>query len=79
MTLAQSPMGRRLTPHLHLLSAEALSQEDGTMVPAAPPGYEDVARILARVLRAATKDWLALEASWPEDEYRVRKQYRSAA
>jgi hypothetical protein len=54
---------------LHLLVAEALWQEDGTMVPVAPPGDEDVARLLARVLREAKKDWADLEAAWPEDEY----------
>ena len=64
----------QLTPHLHLLSAEALWQEDGTVVPVAPPGDEDVARILARVLREAKKDWAELEAAWPEDEYEVLQQ-----
>ena len=64
----------QLTPHLHLLSAEALWQEDGTMVPVAPPGDEDVARILARVLRAAKKDWAELEAAWPEDEHEELQQ-----
>jgi hypothetical protein len=39
-------------------------QADGT----APPGDEEVARILARVLRAAKKDWADLEAAWPEDD-----------
>jgi hypothetical protein len=41
----------QLTPHLHLLVAEALWQEDGTVVLVAPPGDEDVARILARGAR----------------------------
>jgi hypothetical protein len=66
--------GLQLTPHLHLLWAEALWQEDGTMVPVAPPGDEDVARILTRVLRAAKKDWAELEAAWPEDEYEELQQ-----
>ena len=63
-----------LTPHLHLLVAEALWQEDGTVVPVAPPGDEDVARVLARVLRQAKKDWVELEAAWPEDEYEVPRR-----
>ncbi len=49
-------------------------QEDGTVVPVAPPGDDDVARILARVLRAAKKDWAELETAWPEDEYEVLQQ-----
>ena len=64
----------QLTPHLHLLVPEALWQEDGTVVPVAPPGDEDVTRILARVLRAAKKDWADLEAAWPEDEYEELQQ-----
>jgi hypothetical protein len=44
------------------------------VVPVAPPGDEDVARILARVLREAKKDWAELEAAWPEDEYEVLQQ-----
>ena len=47
----------QLTPHLHLLAADAMWQADGTVVPVAPPSDEEVARILARVLRAAKKDW----------------------
>jgi len=58
----------QLTPHLHLLAAEAMWQADGTVVPVAPPSDEAVARILARVLRAAKKDWADLEAAWPEDD-----------
>ena len=64
----------QLTPHLHLLVPEAVWQEDGTVVPVAPPGDEDVARILARVLRAAKKDWAELETAWPEDEYEELQQ-----
>ena len=64
----------QLTPHLHLLVAEAQWQEDGTVVPVAPPGDEEVARILARVLREAKKDWADLEAAWPEDEYEELQQ-----
>ena len=44
------------------------------MVPVAPPGDDDVARILARVLRAAKKDWASLEAAWPEDAYEALQQ-----
>ena len=51
-----------------LLAAEAMWQADGTVVPVAPPSDEAVARILARVLRAAKKDWADLEAAWPEDD-----------
>jgi len=58
----------QLTAHLHLLAAEAMWQADGTVVPVAPPSDEAVARILARVLRAAKKDWADLEAAWPEDD-----------
>ena len=43
------------------------------MVLVAPPGDEDVARILARVLREAKKDWADLEAAWPEDEYEYER------
>ena len=64
----------QLTPHLHLLVPEAVWHSDGTLVPVAPPGDEDVARILARVLREAKKDWLELEATWPEDEYEELQQ-----
>lgn len=64
----------QLTPHLHLLVPEALWQEEGKVVLVAPPGDEDVARILARVLRAAKKDWADLEAAWPEDEYEELQQ-----
>ena len=64
----------QLTPHLHLLVPEAVWQEDGTVVPVAPPADEDVARVLARVLRQAKKDWVELEAAWPEDEYEVLQQ-----
>ena len=49
-------------------------QTDGTLVPVAPPSDEEVARILARVLRAAKKDWADLEAAWPEDEYEELQQ-----
>jgi hypothetical protein len=64
----------QLTPHLHLLVAEGLWQEDGTVVPVAPPGDEEVARVLARVLREAKKDWADLEAAWPEDDYEALQQ-----
>jgi hypothetical protein len=64
----------QLTPHLHLLVAEGMWQPDGTVVPVAPPSDEEVARILARVLRAAKKDWADLEAAWPEDEYEELQQ-----
>ena len=63
-----------MTPHLHLLVAEALWQGDGKVVLVSPPGDEDVARILARVLRCAKKDWADLEAAWPEDEYEALQQ-----
>ena len=55
----------QLTPHLHLLVAEAQWQDDGTVVPVAAPGDGDVALILARVLRAAKKDWADLERPGP--------------
>ena len=48
----------QLTPHPHLLVPEALWEEDGTVVPVAPPSDEDVERVLARVLRQARKDSL---------------------
>ena len=38
-------------------------QEDGAVVPVAPPGDEDVARVLGRVLREAKKDWADLEGA----------------
>lgn len=64
----------QLTPHLHLLVAEAMWQADGTVVPVAPPSDEEVARILARVLRAAKKDWADLETAWPEDDFEELQQ-----
>jgi ribosomal protein S27E len=64
----------QLTPHLHLLVAEAQWEEGGTVVAVAPPGDEDVERILARVLREAKKDWAELDAAWPEDEYEAQQQ-----
>jgi hypothetical protein len=35
----------------------------------AAPSDEDVARILARVLSQAKKDWAWLENVWPEDDF----------
>ncbi len=61
-----SPSTPRL--HLDLLVPEALWQDDGAVVPVAPPGDDDVGRILARVLRAAKKAWASLEAAGA-DEY----------
>ena len=49
-------------------------QADGTVVPVAPPSDEEAARILARVLRAAKKDWANLDAAWPDDEYEQLQQ-----
>jgi hypothetical protein len=57
-----------------LLVPEAVWQQDGTVVPVAPPGDEDVARLLARVLREATQDWADLEEAWPEDESETLQQ-----
>ena len=59
----------QLTPHLHLVVAEAQWEEDGTVVPVAAPSDEDVARILARVLSQTKKDWASLEEAWPEDDF----------
>jgi hypothetical protein len=64
----------QLTPHLHLLVAEAQWEEDGTVVPVAPPGDADVARILSRVLREAQNDWAELDAAWPEDDSEALQQ-----
>jgi hypothetical protein len=64
----------QLTPHLHLVVAEAQWEEDGTVVPVASPCDEDVARILARVLSQAKKDWASLEDAWPEDDFEVLQQ-----
>lgn len=58
-----------MTPHLHLVVAEAQWEEDGTVVPVAAPSDEDVARILARVLSQTKKDWATLEEAWPEDDF----------
>jgi hypothetical protein len=49
--------------------AEAQWGEDGTVAPVAAPSDEDVARILARVLSQAKKDWAWLENVWPEDDF----------
>jgi hypothetical protein len=59
----------QLTPHRHLVVAEAQWGEDGTVAPVAAPSDEDVARILARVLSQAKKDWAWLENVWPEDDF----------
>ena len=53
---------------------EAVWQDDGTVVTLPPPSDEAVARVLARVLREAKKDWADLEAAWPEDEYEELQQ-----
>jgi hypothetical protein len=71
----------QLTPHLHVLLPEAqwrttsLGEQTtpaGTaseVVEVAPPTDDDVAAVLARVLRQAKKDFADLDAAWPEDEY----------
>ena len=41
----------------------------GDVVHLPPPSDDDVAAILARVLRQAKKDFTDLHAAWPEDEY----------
>ena len=41
----------------------------GEVVEVAPPTDDDVAAVLARVLRQAKKDFADLDAAWPEDEY----------
>jgi hypothetical protein len=66
-----------LTPHLHVLLPEAqwrttsLGEQHGSgeVVEVAPPTDDDVAAVLARVLRQAKKDFADLDAAWPEDEY----------
>lgn len=64
----------QLTPHLHLLVAEAQWTEEGEVVTVPPPSEEDVARILHRALTQARKDWGDLDAAWPEDEYEALQQ-----
>jgi Putative transposase len=64
----------QLTPHLHLLVPEAVWETDGSVVPVGAPGDEDVAGVLARVLRCAKKDWEELEGGWPEDGYEELQQ-----
>ncbi|MDP3504045.1 MAG: transposase, partial [Myxococcales bacterium] len=62
----------QLTPHLHVLLPEAQWRTKplgGEVVEVAPPTDDDVAAVLARVLRQAKKDFAQLDASWPEDEY----------
>ncbi|MDO8952774.1 MAG: transposase [Draconibacterium sp.] len=66
-----------LTPHLHVLVPEAQWRKkplgatsfSGEAVEVAPPTDDDVAAVLARVLRQAKKDFADLDAAWPEDEY----------
>jgi len=58
----------QVTPHLHALVAEAQWERGGTVVHLPPPSDDDVAGILARVLRQAKKDFVE-DAAWPEDEY----------
>jgi len=61
----------QLNPHLHVLVPEAQWRlaEHCEPVELAPPSDDDVAAVLARVLRQAKKDFADLDASWPEDEY----------
>jgi len=64
----------QLTPHLHLLVPEALWTNEGVVVELPAPSDEDVARVLHRTLQQARKDWAALDAAWPEDEYQQLQQ-----
>jgi hypothetical protein len=59
------------TPHLHMLVSEALWMPDGEVVPLGPPGDDDVARVLDRVLRQAKRDWADEGTAWADDEYEV--------
>ncbi|MFO0476238.1 MAG: transposase, partial [Alphaproteobacteria bacterium] len=59
----------QLTPHLHALVAEAQWASGGEVVHLPPPSDDDVAAILARVLRQAKQDFAEADAAWPEDEY----------
>ncbi len=67
----------QLTPHLHVLLPEGqwrttssgAQHSRGEAVEVAPPTDDDVAAVLARVLRQAKKDFAEEDAAWPEDEY----------
>jgi ribosomal protein S27E len=64
----------QLTPHLHLLVPEALWKPDAEGVPLGPPGDDDVALVLHRVLRQAKRDWADEGTAWADDEYEVLQQ-----
>ena len=69
----------QLTPHLHVLVPEAQWKtkpvtSTGEAVEVAPPSDDDVAAVLARVLRQARKDFGEADAAWPEDEYERGKR-----
>ena len=67
----------QLRPHLHVLLPEGqwrttssgAQHSRGEAVEVAPPTDDDVAAVLARVLRQAKKDFAEEHAAWPEDEY----------
>ncbi len=54
----------QVTPHLHALVAEAQWESGGTVVHLPPPSDDDVAGILARVLRQAKKDFVDGQSPW---------------
>ena len=46
----------------------------GEVVPVAPPDDAEAGLVLARVLKQSRKDWEALGAAWPQDEYEELQQ-----
>ncbi len=64
----------QVTPHLHGLVAEALWTPTGELVELPAPDTADVEAILVRVLRGAQRDFVDLEAPWPDDEYEAAQR-----
>ncbi len=64
----------KVTPHLHGLVAEALWTPGGELVELPAPDTAEVEGILVRVLRGAQKDFVDLEAPWPDDEYEAAQR-----
>ncbi|MDP3236140.1 MAG: hypothetical protein Q8N26_25350 [Myxococcales bacterium] len=60
----------QMTPHLHVLVAEVQWSGDVGVVQVAPSSDDDVAAVLARLLRRARKDFADADAAWPAESGR---------
>ena len=59
----------QVTPHLHVLVAEAVWDVGGRQVVVPPPDDAAVEAVLRRLLRQVAKTWPTGEPPWAEDEY----------